>query len=173
MILIARNKKSAIVETGVNEVGFSGASASPGGRLAPARSIDGGVGFVSSSLPYARLRLVHRGVRYGRPEGGKGAARRADLIGEVVTLRSILCHYHCQRRSFSALRSLTAMACKPSITTRMPISALGQKRPFKARQARSAVPPGAEIQGPYVRSWTYSRRRSRCAGPPLVAISGN
>ncbi len=34
------------------------------------------------------------------------------------------------------------------------VSAKGQKRPFKARQARSAVPPGADIQGLNFRSWT-------------------
>ncbi len=72
-------------------------------------------------------------------------------------------------RLFGALRSLSAMACKPPITARTRKSAVGHKQPSRARQRASAVRPGAEIRCPNVRSWRFSRRSSRCAERPLIA----
>ena len=48
------------------------------GKLAEARALAG-----------ARLRLVHRGLRHGRPRRGEGAARAADLSPNLGLLRSL------------------------------------------------------------------------------------
>ncbi len=56
------------------------------------------------------LRLVHRGVRHRRSEGGEGAVGKAVLTAEVAGPGPILCLYHDQPRPFSALWSMSVMA---------------------------------------------------------------